>query len=317
MWYFINKDDQNEDVGFLPKKISSALLLCLALLLLCSCRTAPEPLVTADPYAGMVQVESGHGSLMWVKLYENVPRNTLDRSLFRQRDGFIEYSGRDYAALRGIDVSEHQQDIDWAQVKESGVEFAMIRAGYRGYSQGGLYEDPFFRQNVEGALENGIRVGVYFFSQAIDPGEAREEADFLLKLIADYDISMPVAYDWESIGTEEARTDNMEGSVLTECAVAFCEAVKQAGYDPAVYAYRYLAYFYYDLEQLSDYRLWVGAVGSSPDFYYRHDIWQYSAAGAVSGIEGDVDLNLMFIEAIGTQQGAAAQADSPSAQLTS
>lgn len=264
---------------------------------LCACtRAEAEPVedVTVDPYAGMVQVESGMGTLMWAELYEDLPLNMLAAEDFYAGDGLVHYTGGEYTALRGIDVSEHQLEIDWQAVAQSGVNFAMIRAGYRGFSEGGLFEDAYFRQNIEGAISNGIEAGIYFFSQATTVEEAKEEAEFLLELLKDYEISFPVAFDWENIGTEPARTDNVGSGVLTDCAVAFCEKVKAAGYDAAVYLYRYTGYYLYELPKLGDYILWVGAIGDYPDFYYRHDIWQYSVTGTVDGIETEVDLNLAF-----------------------
>lgn len=291
------------------------LTLAAALLLLCACGDNKEPVQTVDPYEGMVEVESGFGTKMWVELYEDVPVSTFSPSDFRREGTFISYTGGGPEALRGIDVSEHQKGIDWELVAAQGIDFAMIRAGYRGYSQGGLYEDEYFRQNISLAMDNGVEVGVYFFSQAVTPEEAVEEAEYLLELIGESGaaVTMPVAFDWENIDNDDARTDELSGAVLTDCAVAFCERIKQAGYTPAVYAYRYLAYFRYDLPRLTDYQLWIGAIGDSPDFYYRHDIWQYSAEGQVRGIEGPVDLNLLFREKQDGSVQPAAAPESPDA----
>ena len=290
------------------KKIA-ALALCAALALsMCACSADGEPAQTVDPYAGMVQVDSGYGTTMWVKEYENVPVCGWDRSLFREGSTFIRYTGSDYAVFQGIDVSEHQQEIDWQRAALAGVDFAMIRAGYRGYSEGKLYEDAYFRRNIEGAQAQGINAGIYFFSQATTVEEAVEEADYLIGLLDGYTPDMPVFFDWESIDGDEARTDNVTGETLTQCAVAFCERLKEAGLEPGVYAYRYLAYFYYDLELIEPYKLWIGAVGTEPDFYYEHDIWQFTDSGTVDGIEGPVDLNLMLVPIGGAQSAAATQA---------
>lgn len=274
----------------------AALALCAVLTLsMCACSVEDEPAQTVDPYAGMIQVDSGYGTTMWVKEYENVPACSWDRSLFREGSTFIRYTGSDYAVFQGIDVSEHQQEIDWERVALAGVDFAMIRAGYRGYSEGKLYEDAYFRKNIEGARAQGINVGIYFFSQATGAAEATEEADYLIELLDGFTPDMPVFFDWESIDGDEARTDSVTAETLTECAVAFCERIKEAGLEPGVYAYRYLAYFYYDLELIEPYRLWIGAVGTEPDFYYEHDIWQFTDSGSVDGINGPVDLNLMLV----------------------
>lgn len=300
------------------KKKSLMPAVLLLLLLCCACGKGKEqPAEPVDPYEGMVQVESGFGTKMWVELYEDVPASAFAPADFIRAGSFINYTGGRYEALRGIDVSEHQKDIDWASAAADGVDFAMIRAGYRGYSQGGLYEDEYFARNIAGALDNRIEVGVYFFSQAVTPEEAVEEAEYVLGLIRGCEVTLPVVFDWENIDGDDARTDGLDGAALTDCAVAFCETVRQAGYEPAIYAYRYLAYFRYELPRLADYTLWIGAVGESPDFYYAHDIWQYSAEGRVGGIDGPVDLNLLFREKTaptpGTEDPAAA-APTPEAE---
>ena len=273
-----------------------ALLLGLALLLSGCGRSAAEAVVeTADPYAGMVLVESGYGTQMWVTKYENVPVNTLTPEDFT--DGV--YNGAEYIARRGVDVSEHQGEIDWSAVRGGGIDFAVIRAGYRGYGEAGaLREDACFEANMSAALENSLAVGTYFFSQATDAEEAREEADFLLELLAPYgpgSFALPVYYDWEAISQDTARTDGMDGDRITECAAAFCARVAEAGYRAGVYAYRNLGYFSYDLTLLADYSLWIAALGPYPDFYYAHDIWQYSISGSVPGISTPVDLDMMFV----------------------
>lgn len=271
------------------KRILPALVLAL---LLCGC--GPKETL-CDPYEGMVQVESGLGTKMWVKDYEDVPVSAFAPGDFSESGGRVGYTGGSYRAETGIDVSEHQGAIDWEAVAGDGIGFAVIRAGYRGYSEGGLFTDNTFFENMDGAMENGLDIGVYFFSQATTPQEAEEEAGYLLELLDRYapeTFALPVFYDWETIVGDEARTDGMTGEQITACAVAFCEAVRAAGYTPGVYAYRNLAYYSYDLSAIAGYALWMGALGDWPDFYYRHDVWQYSATGRVDGIDGEVDLNL-------------------------
>jgi GH25 family lysozyme M1 (1,4-beta-N-acetylmuramidase) len=154
------------------------------MLLLSGCGAAPQP---ADPYAGMVQVESGYGTKMWVKEYPEVPVNPLRNWDGTAADGITDENGVRYTVRDGVDVSEHQGEIDWTKLAADGVDFAILRAGYRGYGAAGrLMEDAFFKQNIAGALENGVDVGVYFFSQATSAEEAEEEADFLLALLRSY-----------------------------------------------------------------------------------------------------------------------------------
>ena len=266
-----------------------AAVLVLALLL-CGCTSRD----VIDPYEGMVQVESGFGHKMWVTLHENVPANPMTAEDFA--DG--KYTGGDYIVQSGIDVSEHQGEIDWKAVADDGIDFAIIRAGYRGYSEGGLFVDDYFYDNMDGALAEGLDVGVYFFSQAISAEEAVAEADFLVdEMLSHYSadsFTLPVFYDWESITTDNARTDGLGGEVITECALAFCARLQERGYTPGVYAYRNLGYFSYDLPRMTHLTWWIAALNDYPDFYYSHDFWQHSITGSVAGIDGDVDRNMMF-----------------------
>ena len=152
--------------------------------------------------------------------------------------------------------------------------------------------DEKFEQNMQGAIDAGLDVGVYFFSQSMGAIEAAEEALFVLDLIKDYDISMPVAFDWEPL--EDSRAEDINDEELTASALVFCEMVKDAGYTPCVYFYRYIAYHDYDLSRLADFLFWIGAPGSAPDFYYEAAIWQFSFTSRIDGIDADVDMNLQF-----------------------
>jgi lysozyme len=269
--------------------------------MLAGCHGEPEPTPTVDPHAGQVQVADGMGGTMWVTLHENLPVSDLEAGDFTVSDGYVSYQGDDYVALSGIDVSFYQGEIDWQQVADSGIQFALIRAGYRGYSEGQLFEDEYFRQNIDGAKAAGLAVGVYFFSQATSMAEAQEEAAFVLELVDGYHLELPVVFDWERVHGVEggARTDDVAGKTLTDSCLAFCEAIRGAGFEPAVYFYRDLGYNLYELDRLEGLKFWVGALGEYPDFYYEHGIWQYSITGQVPGIAGDVDLDLYFIHILG------------------
>ena len=213
----------------------------------------------------------------------------------------FQYEGRYLGCIKagtmpGIDVSYYQGEIDWEKVKESGIEFAIIRIGYRGYGkEGKLAEDKMAIQNLKGALESGLKVGVYFFSQAITVEEALEEADFVLKRIKNYDITMPVVYDWEYI-SEEARTANMDPRTLTDCYLAFCEKIEAAGYTPMAYFNTFQSRKLMYLTELEDYPFWLALYSDRMTFPYRIEMWQYTDSGRVPGIEGNVDINLMFTD---------------------
>ena len=260
------------------------ILACVSLLLILTGRRARQEPEPETFFYGNRQLE----------VLEGVPRNQYDPAGFSlDQRGRVTYQEEGVSVRAGIDVSVHQGEIDWQAVAADGVDFAMIRLGYRGYTQGGLYLDDRFRQNMEGALAAGLDVGVYFFSQAVSAAEAEEEAEFVIQALEEYDLSCPVAFDWEFITPGEgARTDGMDGQTLTQCAQAFCGRVKEAGYSPLVYFNQHLGYLTYDLSQLTDYTFWLAEYDSVPDFYYHFEIWQYSNEGAVAGIQGNVDLNL-------------------------
>lgn len=226
-----------------------------------------------------------------------VPPNNYDGQAFAVADGFLTYNRG--VSIVGVDVSTHQGEIDWEQVADAGVEFAMIRAGYRGYTEGGLFEDAQFCRNMEGALAAGLSVGVYFFSQAVTEEEAREEAEFLLSLIAPYDVTYPVVFDWERQDKENSRTRETGGETMTACTIAFCEAVEAAGYLPMVYFSPSKGYTELDLKELLDWPFWLAHY--TPDwqftsFRYDFAMWQYADDGQVPGIGGKVDLNICLTD---------------------
>ena len=224
----------------------------------------------------------------------DVPVNSYDPEGFGRKNGVMYYKENGVDVARGVDVSVHQGEIDWTKVADAGIEFAMIRVGYRGYSQGALQMDERFRENMDGALAAGLDVGVYFFSQATSVLEAEEEADFVLSAIRGYPIKYPVAFDWEFIDGAEARTNGMDGDTVTQCATAFCDLISVAGYTPMVYFNQELGYLFYQLDQLDASQFWLAEYDTKPDFFYDFEMWQYTHTGAVPGIQGNVDLNLAF-----------------------
>lgn len=198
----------------------------------------------------------------------------------------------------GVDVSSHQGKIDWQAAADDGIEFAFIRAGYRGYETGRIAEDSRFVENAEGAYAAGIEVGLYFYSQALTEQEAREEAEYLISCLdgLNAEITLPLVFDWELPEGENVRTEDMSGAEQTRCCEAFCAAVREAGYEAAYYASVNTAIFRYDLAALHDETLWLAQYTDEPDFPYRHDIWQFTCFGKVEGIDTYTDLNLMFMD---------------------
>ena len=244
---------------------------------------------TADSsHPGQIQ----YGSHL-INILTGVAPYKRDDSNYYDKNGFRYYMGQE--TWVGIDVSVYQGNIDWNKVKRAGVDYAMIRVGGRGYgSDGKMYDDVNFEKNIEGALEAGLDVGVYYFSQAITVREAQEEADYVLDKIREYDVTYPVVFDWERIGGSEARTYGLETDLLCRIAGAFCQRVEAAGYTPMIYFNSYCGYIKYDLSKIDDYDFWFARYNDTPGFYYDFDMWQYSDSGVVSGISGKVDLNISF-----------------------
>ena len=226
-----------------------------------------------------------------------VPVCPYDESLFvlDKTTMVMYYHDPAYNTALGIDVSSHQGEIDWKQVAKSGVEFVMIRLGFRGYGkEGTLNVDKYFAQNLKGAREAGLKVGVYFFSQAVNIAEAEEEAAFVLQQLAGAKLDYPVVYDWEPVSDKSARTNGLDAETLTDCAIAFCDAVSYAGYTPMIYYNTPVAYTRYDLSRLTSYDVWYAQYADKPSMYYDYRIWQYSDSGTIPGIKTRVDMNIAF-----------------------
>lgn len=196
----------------------------------------------------------------------------------------------------GIDISKHQGVIDWNKVKQSGVEFAMIRCGYRGYTAGGLNEDIQFINNVKGAYLNGIKIGLYFYSSAINEIEANEEANFVLGLINKYDIgnyiSYPIVIDIEDF--EGTRNYNLTVQQRTNVVKVFCNAIKNSGFKPMVYSYTYFLETKLNMDELNNYHTWIADYYGNTWYTRNYSIWQYTDKGKINGINGDVDLNYCY-----------------------
>lgn len=205
-----------------------------------------------------------------------------------------QYTG-DAAACFGIDVSKWQGDIDWDKVKKAGVEFVMIRCGYRGSVTGALVEDPNFLVNIRGAKKAGLKVGVYFFTQAVSEVEAVEEASMVLALCDGYELDYPVVIDSEGAGGS-GRADNLDEEVRTKVCRAFCETVENAGYEAGVYASRSWYNANLDADKLSDYCIWLAEYRSTPLYSGYYDMWQYTSKGKIDGITGNVDLNISYLD---------------------
>ena len=207
------------------------------------------------------------------------------------------------ASLFGADFSKHQGTIDWVSVKQSGVEFVILRAAVRGYgSSGNLMTDSQIAANIEGALSQNIDVGIYVFSQAVTTEEAVEEAERALDIIKGYDIKLPIYFDSEYSGAPNrtGRADGLTKAERTSLAIAFCETVRNAGYKPGVYASK--SFFYNNLGyaafQSRGYEIWLAHyISSVTDFKYPYNIWQYTSKGSIGGVQSEyADLDIAYYD---------------------
>ena len=193
----------------------------------------------------------------------------------------------------GIDVSKWNGGIDWKAVKNSGVSYAIIRCGYRGSTTGALIEDPKFRSNIQGAQNAGLKVGVYFFTQAVNEVEAVEEASMVLSLIKGYNISYPVFLDVEA---SNGRGDAISADTRTAVCKAFCQTIQNSGYKAGIYANKTWFTSYMNTPSLTGYKIWLAQYAAAPSYTRtRYDLWQYSSKGKVSGISGNVDMNISYL----------------------
>ena len=270
------KKKSNQTLALVVTVLFAVALILIIGVIVSSCSHGPsveetEPPVTEEPRP-------------------TAPLNAYAPEDFYLEGGFLRY-GTD--SLVGVDVSTHQGRIDWQAVKDAGVEFAIIRAGYRGTTQGLLYEDELFRDNLDGAKEAGLLVGVYFFSQAANGAEAAEEAEFVCALLDDAKLDLPVYYDWEEV-SGQSRIPGAAEIPMTECAVAFCETIRNAGYQAGVYSYASWFYNQLNLANLGKYKIWIAQYRDTLSFNSRYDIWQYSSKGSVPGIPKAVDMNIGY-----------------------
>lgn len=193
----------------------------------------------------------------------------------------------------GIDVSKWNGTIDWKAVKNSGISYVIIRCGYRGSSEGRLIEDSRFEANIKGATEAGLKIGVYFFTQAVSEVEAVEEASMVLEQIKNYRLSYPVFLDVETSG---GRGDALDRNERTAVCKAFCQTIESAGYTAGVYSNKVWMEGKINASELGSYKIWLAQYAATPTYAGRYDMWQYRATGSVSGITGNVDLNISYLE---------------------
>ena len=232
------------------------------------------------------------GKTYYYDQYTNQPVTgiqSIDNKLY-----YFDANGVQQDATFGIDVSKYQSNIDWEQVKTAGVKFVIIRIGYRGYGSGALVLDPMFEQHFTNARNAGLKVGVYFFSQAVNENEAREEAQGCAYVLNGRKLDYPIYFDTEASGGKNGRADGLGVEDRTKCAIAFCEEVKAQGYKPGVYASTLWFRKRIDLNRLKSYSIWNAHynVAGSP---IACDMWQGTCTARIPGYGGQIDVNISYV----------------------
>ena len=258
-----------------------------------------DPDVLPDRHAeALVLPEVPRETILEPTVSEAEPKNPTippERNPYDRYD--FQYNRHNYLLLQnvksyaGVDVSAYQGDIDWVKVKQSGIDFAMIRLGYRGYESGKLVEDKYAKENLEEAKAAGLRVGAYFFSQALSIKETDQEIDYMLEILGDTRLDMPIVLDWE-IPAASARTAKMDARTLTDIQRHFCGQMRNKGYDPMVYFNWHQSENLYYLSELEDYNFWLALYQDRMTYPWRVEMWQWTDKGKVPGIAGPVDLNV-------------------------
>ena len=288
------------------KRIHKALALSLVLLLLTGCASgdpapssstaapAPESTATQPDSQPTTPPTTQPTEDPTVPMEPTLPQpeaNPYEAEDFVYENGFLTCTAAE--TMVGIDVSVHQGVIDWQQVAAAGVDFVMIRAAYRGYKYGQVNADSNALTNIQGARDAGLLVGVYIYSQAVNVAEAVEEAQFLLELLEGVELELPITFDWERY-SDEARTANVSGRTVTDCAIAFCETIRAGGREAMIYFNATQALEQLSLPELTQYPFWLAQYDTDVMFPYRVDMWQYSNKGRVPGVVTNVDLNIGF-----------------------
>ena len=252
---------------------------------------------TLRPYYPDELVVVSNGTFNFVPINENLQKNDyVLENLNILEDGEVQYmQDGQVVSHKGIDVSKHQGNIDWTKVAADGVEFAFIRVGLRGYgTEGKLVEDEYFEQNIKGALQAGIKVGVYFYSQAITDAELLEEANLVLEKVKPYNVELPIVYDVEKVSGGKGRANDLSVEERTRLTALFCQTIQDAGYKPMIYHNMEMGTLMLDLSQLESYDKWFAYYNDELYYPYAYKVWQYTEKGAVDGINEEVDLNIWF-----------------------
>lgn len=244
-----------------------------------------------------VQVIHADGTKEMVEINEDIKKNTYDFSKLTYQEPIMRYyDGGKAASWFGVDISGGLGDVDFSKLKSAGCDFCMIKVGARGYSSGNIVLDESCKENIEAAIKAGLKVGVYFCSQAVSKSEAKDEVAELVSVIEDYKIQYPVAFVMENVTDDMARIEMLDTDDRTTIAKTFMREVENEGYYPVLYGDKEWLLTMLDMEELQDYDVWLAQDSSKPDYPYTFGMWQYDSDGSISGISKDTALIMSFVD---------------------
>lgn len=262
--------------------------------------TKQEETVQNDPSTDgkHTLVKFADGTEEWVLINPYLTKNTYDFTNLSESANIRKYTenGKKISYV-GADISKHDGEVNFNSMKAAGVDYVMIRLGARGYATGQLTLDEYFVENIEAAIEAGLDIGVYFYSQAISQEEANQEANFVVQNLEPYraNIKYPVAFAMEKISNDQARTDTLTREDKTTLANTFLSGIQAAGYVPMLYGNKEYLVKSVDMTQLQNYDVWLSQEQDIPDYPYQYTMWQYTTTGVLNGIKGDANLNICFV----------------------
>ena len=237
------------------------------------------------------------GTEEWILINQQLPKNTYDYTKLVSQSGVMKYYvDGTKTSYFGLDISKTQGYIDYNKLVKSGVDFVMLRVGARGYSTGQLVLDEYYVDNIKGATDAKLHVGLYFSSQATTKEEAVEEANMVITQIGAYKIDYPIVFEMETIVNDGSRTGVLTKEERTDIAIAFLDTIRTAGYIPMIHGDKEWLLTKVDMSKLTSYDIWLSQEGDLPDYPYQFSMWQYNKSGTVDGIIGNVSFNISFID---------------------
>lgn len=237
------------------------------------------------------------GTEEWVLINQQLPKNNYDYTKLVSQSGVMKYYvDGTKTSYFGLDISKTQGFIDYNKLVKAGVDYVMLRVGARGYSTGQLVLDEYFIDNIKGATDARLHVGLYFSSQATTKEEAIEEANMVITQLGDYKIEYPIVFEMETIVNDGSRTAALTKEERTDIAIAFLDTIRAAGYIPMIHGDKEWLLTKVDLLKLTSYDVWLSGEGDLPDYPYQFSMWQYNKNGNTDGISGNVSFNISFID---------------------